>query len=134
MHLITIKLILCHKPFPWLNSLGFFHEPVCDRDISTYCTYIVLESRRVRIGESTCSGGSSAVYSTTRELLVHPTCVQALSRNWWGVNTSKSGKRGEKIIYLLSSFLFRRFHSSTFLHLRTVKMKLKIRIHIHKNQ
>lgn len=101
MHFITIKLILCHKPFPWLSSLGLLHKPVCDRDdISTYCTYIVLESRTVRSGESTCSGGSCAVYRMTRELFVHPTCVQALSRNWWGVNTAKSrGWRKKKNLF-----------------------------------
>lgn len=134
MHLITIKLILCHKRFPWLNSLGFLHEPVCNRDgVSTYWMYTVLESRTVRMGGSTCSGGSCAVDSMTRELFVHPTCVQALSRNWWGVNAAKSV--GGTRIYLLSYFLFRRFHlSSTFLHLRTVTVKLKININSHKNQ
>lgn len=97
MHLITIKLILCHKPFPWLNSLGFWREPLCDRNsISTYCTCTVLGSRTVRVGGSTRSGGSWAVCSVTRELFVHPTCVHALSRNWWGVNTAKSRAHGKQ--------------------------------------
>lgn len=69
----------------------------------------------------------------TRELFVQPTCVQALSRNWWGVNAAKSV--GGIRIYLPSYFLFRRFHlSSTFLYLRTVTVKLKININSHTNQ
>ena len=115
------KINFMSQNLPWLNSLGFLHEPVCDRDnVSTYWMYTVLESRTVRTGGSTCSGGSCAVDSMTRELFVHPTCVQALSRNWWGVNAAKSV--GRTRIYLLSYLLFRRFHlSSTFLYLRTVK-------------
>lgn len=61
--------------------------------------YTVLESRTVRTGGSTCSGGSCAVDSMTRELFVHPTCVQALSRNWWGVNAAKSVGEQEFIYY-----------------------------------
>lgn len=53
----------------------------------------------VKIGESTCSGGSCEVYSITGELFVHPTCVQALSTSWWGVNTAKSTGARKKCIY-----------------------------------
>lgn len=105
---------------------------MCDSDISTYCTYIVLESRMVRIGGSTCSGGSCAVDSVTMELFVHPTRVQALSRNWWGVNAAKSRGGGKQefiyhhIFYLDLTYLL----LSYFLEL----LKLKIRINSHKNQ
>lgn len=99
MHLIIINLILCHKPFPWLNSLEFLNKlmhycVVRKEEILTYCTYIVLESKIVRTGASTWDGGSCAVNKVTWELFVQPATVQAVSRNWWGVKTAKS--RAEK--------------------------------------
>jgi len=100
MHLIIINLILCHKPFPWLNSLEFLNKlmhycVVRKEEILTYCTYIVLESKIVRTGASTCDGGSCAVNKVTWELFVQPAIVQAVSRNWWGVKTAKSrAKKG----------------------------------------
>ena len=54
----------------------------------------------VSVGGSTSSGGSCAVCSVARELFVHPACVHALSRNWWGVNTAKSrAHRKQEFIY-----------------------------------
>lgn len=101
MHLIIINLILCHKPFPWLNSLEFLNKlmhycVVRKEEILTYCTYIVLESKIVRTGASTWDGGSCAVNKVTWELFVQPAIVQAVSRNWWGVKTAKSRAKKRK--------------------------------------
>lgn len=95
MHLIIINLILCHKPFSWLNSLEFLNKlmhycAVRKEEILTYCTYIVLESKTVRTGASTWDGGSCAVNKVTWELFVQPASVHAVSRNWCGVKTAKS--------------------------------------------
>lgn len=101
MHLIIINLILCHKPFPWLNSLEFLNKlmhycVVRKEEILTYCTCIVLESKTVRTGASTWDGGSCAVNKVTWELFVQPASVQAVSRNWCGVKTAKSRARKEQ--------------------------------------
>lgn len=100
MHLIIINLILCHKPFPWLNSLEFLNKlmhycVVRKEEILTYCTYIVLESKTVRTGASTRDGGSCAVNKVTWELFVQPASVHAVSRNWCGVKTAKSRAKKE---------------------------------------
>lgn len=113
MHLIIINLILCHKPFPWLNSLEFLNKVmhycvVRKKEILTYCTYIVLESKTVRTGASTWDGGSCAVNKVTWELFVQPASVQAESRNWCGVKTAKSRAKKENAnllcILILSCF------------------------------
>lgn len=116
------KINFMSQVLSWLNSLEFLHEPVCDWDVSTYCIWIVLESRTVRSGDSTCSGGSCAVCSVTWALFVHPTGVHALSRNRWGVNTPKSSEWREIKIYLPSKLLLRRSHSFTSLLLRTLEI------------
>lgn len=116
MHLIIINLILCHKPFPWLNSLEFLNKlmhycVVRKEEILTYCTYIVLESKTVRTGASTWDGGSCAVNKVTWELFVQPASVHAVSRNWCGVKTAKSRvkKEYEFTLYIIFTLFFCNF-------------------------
>lgn len=103
MHLIIINLILCHKPFPWLEFLNklMHYCAVRKEEILTYCTCIVLESKTVRTGASTWDGGSCAVNKVTPELFAQPASVHAVSRNWYGVKTAKSGANKRTRIYLV---------------------------------